>query len=834
MPTQKRPNQIPTAKMAAYQKEAMKAAALNATQQSANHLRSILDSIHLGIQENDLEGVITYSNTTHHQLLGLSPGKLIGKRIWDLLQDPTDKADIRDYLTYLIAEQPFPEPMINLYQRTDGSEIWLRMDWSYRLNPQGELVGFTTIITDVSEHKEFEFSFADSEVQWKEAMNQTDHIVFMLSQTNELQKANCAFYRFVELNRSETQSMQIERLIPKASPVAQSILAHLANIQPNESLVVDVDPASIYEIRSKNMVDDYGIHIGRLITVTDLSDIKSLNKRLKLFSSVFENTAEGIMVTDERKNIIDINAAFTEITGYTRDDVLNKKPTILSSGRHNRNFYTEIWRDVRNTGRWSGEIWNRHKSGRVFPELLTINVIRDVDDKVTHYIGIFSDISSLKRTQEKIEHLSQYDALTDLPNRSLVIERLEQAVKHARRTQKRCALVLLDLDRFKHINESYGHSIGDRLLCAVANNLRLVVRDDDTLARVGGDEFVLLFEDIDNTEHLGFMIERIQSALANAIELPDQCVNMTASMGICVYPEDGSNASELMRNVDAAMYHAKAQGRNTYQFYTEELTHKAFEILSLENDLRQAIKKSELELYYQPQIELETGTIVGAEALLRWKHRTLGTVSPSRFIPIAEESGLIVDIGDWVLEEGCKQIRAWQNKGINLHHLAINVAAMQLIRGGLVERLSNLLALYRIDPKWIELEVTEGFVMDRSEKSIMQLGAIRQLGVSLAIDDFGTGYSSLSYLKDLPMNKLKIDQSFVRGIPDDMADTAITKTILALGVGLDISVIAEGVETEQQSAFLYSAGCHYAQGYLYGKPMPADEFEALLSKESKT
>ena len=834
MPTQKRPNQIPTAKMAAYQKEAMKAAALNATQQSANHLRSILDSIHLGIQENDLEGVITYSNTTHHQLLGLSPGKLIGKRIWDLLQDPTDKADIRDYLTYLIAEQPFPEPMINLYQRTDGSEIWLRMDWSYRLNPQGELVGFTTIITDVSEHKEFEFSFADSEVQWKEAMNQTDHIVFMLSQTNELQKANCAFYRFVELNRSETQSMQIERLIPKASPVAQSILAHLANIQPNESLVVDVDPASIYEIRSKNMVDDYGIHIGRLITVTDLSDIKSLNKRLKLFSSVFENTAEGIMVTDERKNIIDINAAFTEITGYTRDDVLNKKPTILSSGRHNRNFYTEIWRDVRNTGRWSGEIWNRHKSGRVFPELLTINVIRDVDDKVTHYIGIFSDISSLKRTQEKIEHLSQYDALTDLPNRSLVIERLEQAVKHARRTQKRCALVLLDLDRFKHINESYGHSIGDRLLCAVANNLRLVVRDDDTLARVGGDEFVLLFEDIDNTEHLGFLIERIQSALANAIELPDQCVNMTASMGICVYPEDGSNASELMRNVDAAMYHAKAQGRNTYQFYTEELTHKAFEILSLENDLRQAIKKSELELYYQPQIELETGTIVGAEALLRWKHRTLGTVSPSRFIPIAEESGLIVDIGDWVLEEGCKQIRAWQNKGINLHHLAINVAAMQLIRGGLVERLSNLLALYRIDPKWIELEVTEGFVMDRSEKSIMQLGAIRQLGVSLAIDDFGTGYSSLSYLKDLPMNKLKIDQSFVRGIPDDMADTAITKTILALGVGLDISVIAEGVETEQQSAFLYSAGCHYAQGYLYGKPMPADEFEALLSKKSKT
>lgn len=330
MPTQKRPNQIPTAKMAAYQKEATKAAVLNASQPSANHLRSILDSIHLGIQENDLEGVITYSNNTHHQLLGFSPGKLIGKRIWDLPQDPTDKADIRDYLTYLIAEQPFPEPMINLYQRTDGSEIWLRMDWSYRLNSQGELVGFTTIITDVSEYKAFEFSFADSEVQWKEAMDQSDHIVFMLSQTNDLQKANSAFYQFVELDRSETQGMQIERLISKASPVAQSILMRLGNIQPNESLIVDVDPGSIYEIRSKNMLDEYGIQIGRLITVTDLSDIKSLNKRLKLFASVFENTAEGIMVTDERKNIIEVNAAFTEITGYTRDDVLYKKPTILS------------------------------------------------------------------------------------------------------------------------------------------------------------------------------------------------------------------------------------------------------------------------------------------------------------------------------------------------------------------------------------------------------------------------------------------------------------------------------------------------------------------------
>lgn len=839
MSAQKKPNKNRPAKVVSHQSEAQWRAGFNERQLHESHLRSILDNVHVGIQEHNLEGVITYSNNTHHKMLGYSLNELIGKRIWDLTDDPVDKAEMRDYLTYLIAEQPYPESIITLNNHTNGSHIWIKVDWDYRRGTEGELIGFTSCISDISDQKEFESRLVDSEVQWREAMDQSDHIVLMLNKLNELIKANRAFYRFCELDYSHSQKMPIEELIAATNSTGKSILVRALNLELNDSCIVDINSdtthlqRATFEIRSNQMIDDFGIEIGRLITITDLTDIRVLNQRLSLLASVFENTAEGIMVTDARKNIIEVNEAFTKITGYTRKEVMNQKPTILSSGRHSRNFYVDMWRDVKTEGRWSGEIWNRHKSGRIFPELLTVNSICDDEGRVSNYIGIFSDISSMKRNQETIEHLSQYDPLTDLPNRLLLIERLEQALKHAKRTEKSCALVMLDLDRFKHINESYGHGIGDRLICAVADNLRQVVRDDDTLARVGGDEFVLLFEDIEDIDRLGFMIERIQQALAKPIELPDQVVNMTASMGICLYPEDGSNASELMRNADAAMYHAKDQGKNTYQFYTEELTRKAFEMLLLENDLRQAIKRDELELYYQPQIDLSTGRLVGAEALIRWNHPVLGTVSPGRFIPIAEESGLIIDIGDWVLEQGCRQMRLWRDANINIDHIALNVAAMQLKRGGMVVRLNLLLAEYKLLPEWIELEVTEGFVMDKSERSLKELNAIRQLGVSLAIDDFGTGYSSLSYLKDLPMNKLKIDQSFIRGVPHDKEDSAITKTILALGDGLGIGVIAEGVETETQAAFLLQSNCHYAQGYLFAKPMPVDEFEFFYASKLK-
>lgn len=799
---------------------------LSANQLADNErrLRSILNAVPHGIQENDLDGTITFSNEAHHQLLGVASGELIGRKIWDFASCDEEKAELRDMLTHLIAELPDPSPFVTQNIRTDGERVWLRIDWDYRFNSSDTLVGFTAIITDMTAQRAVERQLQVQEQEWRAAIDQADQAILILDGKGRLQRANRAFYAITGISGS-AGGKSISELVGLASRHSDLVLS-LTNLKDCETEVFE-DEAKQYcfEIQTKTLTDELETPRGRLITISDLTNLRLLNQRLELFGAVFENTAEGIMVTDANKRIIEVNDAFTQITGYSSSEVARKTPAFLSSGRHDTSFYKSMWRSIKDSGRWSGEIWNRTKSGRVYPDLLTINSIKNEADEVTNYVGIFSDISTLKTSQERIEHLSYYDSLTDLPNRALLIERIEQAIRHSNRTKSRCAVVMLDLDRFKHINESYGHTVGDKLIRDVAKNLTNIVRDDDTLARIGGDEFVLLFEDVDDVGKLGFVTERIQKVLATPIELPDQTVNMTASMGISVYPEDGVNASELLRNADAAMFHAKGQGRNTYQFYTEELTRKAFEVLLLENDLRQAIERQELQLYYQPQIDLKSGQIVGAGALVRWNHKVLGTVSPARFIPIAEESGLIIEIGDWVLQDGCRQLSLWREKGIDLKHLALNVAALQLTRGGIVARLGVLLSQYRLPPRCIELEVTEGFVMDKSERSINQLHSIRELGVSLAIDDFGTGYSSLSYLKDLPMSKLKIDQSFTRGVPNDADDMAITKTILALGEGLNLRVIAEGVETQEQAEFLLASGCELAQGYYYSKPLPADKFE---------
>lgn len=791
-------------------------------------LSSIINALPYGIQENDLEGRITFSNRAHREILGYEKGELLGKKIWDFSPTPQEMAETRDYLTHIMAERPTPSPIIMSNLRKNGQLIWVRIDWSYRYDANRDLVGLTSIVTDITVQKAIETRLADTEFEWTEAINQTKQQILILDPDAKLRRANRAFYHYFDLSPLQAQNLSLSELAALTTSDESKSLLHSLNqlVAGDESHIYATQTGDVLELQSKLLQNEAMEHRGELITLTDVSDLQRMNRRIELFATVFENTAEGIMLTDAHKRIVEVNDAFTQITGYKQKEVIGKTPAILSSGRHGQHFYKEMWRTIKTEGRWSGEIWNRRKSGAIYPELLTINGIPNDQGDITHYVGIFSDISKLKNSQDKLKHLSHYDALTDLPNRSLLLERIEQAIRHANRTSNRVALVMLDLDRFKHINESYGHSIGDKLITDVANNLRQVVRDDDTLSRIGGDEFVLLFEDVEDVSKLGYLTERIQKALAEAIQLPDREVNMTASMGICVYPEDGANASELIRNADAAMFHAKAQGRNTYQFYTEEMTRKAFEVLLLENDLRQAIERKELELYYQPQVDMRSGKLIGAEALIRWNHSTLGLVSPAHFIPIAEESGLIVEIGDWVLQEGCRQLSSWNDQGLRMDHLALNIAALQLSRGGLVTRLGSLLQTYKLESQQIELEVTEGFVMDRSERSLSQLRALRELGVTLAIDDFGTGYSSLSYLKGLPMNKLKIDQSFVRGLPIDTSDVALTKTIVELGTGLGMSVIAEGVETQEQAEFLVAEGCHNAQGYLYSRPLPADEFES--------
>jgi diguanylate cyclase (GGDEF)-like protein/PAS domain S-box-containing protein len=566
--------------------------------------------------------------------------------------------------------------------------------------------------------------------------------------------------------------------------------------------------------------------------IQDITERKATDERLRLAASVFDNTAEGVIVCDKQGNVLDTNPAFSEILGYEREDVLGKNPKMWQSGRHDEAFFQAMWQSIEESGQWRGEIWNRRKDGSVFPEWLNISSVYDVDGELTHYIAVFTDISQIKQSQEKLDHLAHHDPLTGLPNRLLLNARLEQAIHRANRKKSQLVVIFLDLDRFKHVNDSLGHMVGDKLLLEAAERLNCAVREDDTVARIGGDEFVLLLEDTHSTHDVTIIAEKIIKSFKRPFELNDNQVSVTASLGICLYPDDGEDSHTLLRNADAAMYQAKEEGRDDYHFYTQELTKNVFERVLLENNLRQAINNNEFYLTYQPQVDLSTQKVIGLEALIRWQHPQLGVISPAKFIPVAEDAGLIHPIGSWVLLTACQQAVKWLEDGLDFGRIAINIAGPQIQRGELAKEVQEVMDKTGLAAKYIELEVTETFIMQRADYAIAELHELRNMGITLAIDDFGTGYSSLSYLKALPIHKLKIDQGFVRDIPDDTDDMAIAQAVIALGHSLGLTVIAEGIETKEQAEFLFSSGCEEGQGYLYSRPVPVSELEVLLANSN--
>ncbi|MCU7797828.1 MAG: EAL domain-containing protein [Candidatus Thiodiazotropha sp. (ex Myrtea spinifera)] len=547
-------------------------------------------------------------------------------------------------------------------------------------------------------------------------------------------------------------------------------------------------------------------------------------KRLQQSATVFESTLEGVMITDAKNIILDVNNAFVEITGYSREEVIGHTPKMLNSGKHDDSFYQEMWQALISHGHWRGEIWNRRKNGVVYPEWLNISTIYDKHGSIANYVAVFSDITSIKRSEQELDHLAHHDPLTDLPNRLLFNSRLEQAIKHARRNQSVFAILFIDLDRFKSINDSLGHKAGDELLQQLANRIQECMRLDDTVARISGDEFVVLLEDISSADNTAVAVEKIMAVFTDPFRLDGHEIHITASIGISLYPANGESVTSLLRNADTAMYRAKNEGRNTYQFYTQEMTSSAFERVVIENALRMALARNEFHLVYQPQFQLDSYKLIGVESLIRWHHPELGEISPVKFIPLAEENGLIHDIGAWVLERACWQGKAWLEKGFDFGRIAVNVARPQLQHSNFVQKVEQILERTALPADKLELEVTESFIMQNTANAIAQLEALRMLGLSLSIDDFGTGYSSMSYLKLLPIQKLKIDQSFVRDIPIDSNDMAICEAVIALGKALELSVIAEGVETDSQVNFLKEKGCLEAQGYLFCKPIPADQF----------
>ena len=563
----------------------------------------------------------------------------------------------------------------------------------------------------------------------------------------------------------------------------------------------------------------------------DITEQQQADERLRLNAAMIKSIRDAVIVSDLCPKIVAVNPAFSDITGYRADEVLGKNPSILQSGRHDRAFYRALWEELREQGCWQGEIWNRRSNGEIYPEWISISTVHDEHGQPTHYVAVATDISQLKENEAQLERLAHYDPLTGLPNRLLLVSRIERAVEHAQRYHTRVAVLYIDLDRFKTVNDSLGHPAGDELLTAVASRLHERLRGEDSLGRLGGDELLVVLEELREPKGAAQVARDILEAMTEPYLLSSgQSIYMGASIGISLYPDDSSDASELIRNADTAMYQAKAQGRASYHFYTNALTQAANERLDLEIRLRHALEQEQFFLHYQPLIRVTDGRILGVEALVRWQPPGEAVIPPGRFIPVAEESGLIVPLGEWVLRTACAQARSWLDRGRSPGVLAVNLTVQELHRPGIAERVGTILRDTGLPPERLELEITETGLMRQDERAEGILNTLKGLGVRLAIDDFGTGYSSLAYLKRFAIDKLKIDRSFIRDIPEDHNDKELTATIVAMAHNLGLEVLAEGVETEAQLAFLRELGCDSFQGFLISPAVSAAELERWLDR----
>jgi diguanylate cyclase (GGDEF)-like protein/PAS domain S-box-containing protein len=564
----------------------------------------------------------------------------------------------------------------------------------------------------------------------------------------------------------------------------------------------------------------------------DITKRKETEEQLRVAAASFE-THEAIIITDANANIIRVNQAFQNITGYSAEDVIGKNPSILSSGRQDKDFYAGMWHELLSGGSWKGEIWDKRKNGEVYPKWLTITAVKDDKGKTAEYVGMFSDITERKKAEEEIYHLAYYDLLTTLPNRRFLLDRLQQTQSISARSRNYGALLFLDMDRFKTLNDTLGHDIGDLFLMEISNRLKNCVRDIDTVARIGGDEFVVLLEEIDlnpeeTSKKVAMIAEKIRSTLTRPYLLNEHEQHSSPSIGVCLYRGNDGAIETILKQADMAMYQAKESGGNAVRFFDPAMQDAVETHASIEADLRQAVPEKQLRLYYQIQVDSESRPI-GAESLIRWIHPERGLVSPMQFIPIAEESSLILEIGQWVLETACSQIAIWGKSELTRNlTLAVNVSAQQFKRHDFVGSLTALIYIYNINPNCLKLELTESVVLSDVNDVISKMHSLKALGVKLSLDDFGTGYSSLSYLKQLPLDQIKIDKSFVRDITVDPNDAVMVQTIINLATNFRMNVIAEGVETEAQLTFLKDNGCMAYQGYLFSQAVPIEEFEKLL------
>ena len=665
-------------------------------------------------------------------------------------------------------------------------------------------------------------------------MNNTDALIYAFDREGRCILANARLG--TTLNRKQEQLLGHTRDAWMASADAT---AHSQNdhqvfvtqraVSVEEQLHTHGEPSRYFNTQKFPLKDASGRIFGVAGITTEVTRQRATEQRLKWAMAVFNRGSEGVVICDENVRIVMVNGAFERITGYSQEEVVARNPSLLASGKHDKTFYRQLWQALLAHGHWEGEIWNRRKGGDVYPQWLRISRVSGDDGMPESFVGVFSDLSTRKASEEEIERLAFYDLLTNTPNRHLLRERLEQTLRVSTREVVEFALLFMDLDHFKEINDTHGHDVGDEVLIEVSHRLQGALRAQDTVCRQGGDEFIVLLTPMDQLGAL-HCVQKLQAALNQPVQTSQGEIALSASIGISMFPDDGRSAQALLRNADSAMYQAKHEGRNAYRFFSEELAQKAAYRSALERALSEALNGTELALHYQPKVTLQTGQLVGAEALLRWHSASFGVLPPDVFIPIAEESGLIVPLGTWVLKRALAQVKAWHDQGLGWIKVSVNVSAGQFWKLDLPQLVADLLAEADVPPHVLDLELTERVAMINADEGVSICQRLKDVGVTLSMDDFGTGYSSLSYLSRLPMDVLKIDQSFVRRLGENEQDEQIVRSVVQLAHSLSLQTVAEGVETPAQLAFLQALGCDQGQGYWFARPMPPLLFEAWIQQ----
>jgi diguanylate cyclase (GGDEF)-like protein/PAS domain S-box-containing protein len=783
---------------------------------------------------NDPDWTMEFVSEGCRALTGYHPEDLLYNRVvsYAALIHPDDRERVREEIQAAVAER---RPFRFVYRLiTAGGETrWVWEQGRGVYTPEGALEALEGFITDVTEQQQALEALRASEERFAQIFHASPLIISISREADGVfLEVNEAFERAGGWTRAEAIGRSALELGLWPDPAEREQMRE--RLRANGGRLSDAE----WRFRRRDgVVRDVRGGIERimlhgeaclLFIGQDVTERKRTEAEMRKLSGAIAQTADIVMITDREGHIEYVNEAFEQITGYTRTEALGRKPNLLKSGLQDDGFYRRLWQTLLAGETFRDVFVNRRKNGELFYEEKTITPLKDDSGAITHFIATGKDITERVRVQERLTHLAYHDALTDLPNRVLFMERLAQALARARWHGRVVAVLFLDLDRFKYINDTMGHEAGDRFLQVMAQRLQGCLRDGDTMARLGGDEFAILLEDIAKAEDVAPLAEKILQAFALPFMFWGREYCLTVSIGISLYPSDAADAATLLRNADIAMYRAKELGRNGYQFYSAEMSALALERITLEADLRRALERGEFELEYQPQVDLGSGVVCGAEVLLRWRHPRHGPLLPHRFVTIAEEAGLIEPIGEWVLRAALEQGRRWREAGWR-QRLAINVSGRQLDDDRFVTRVEEELARSGLDPVLLELEITESVVMRPSAAVIERLERLARLGVRMAIDDFGTGYSSLAYLKRFRINTLKIDRSFVQDLATNRDDAEIVRAIIAMGRGLGLRVVAEGVETEAQLAFLREQGCHVAQGYYFGEPLPAAAFERRLS-----